>query len=129
MQLLPGWKEKIESVKLPVTPPTPQCRIPLNAACYKTVNYVTTAEAAENMLALARQIRLSRVGIDTEFQYAREPVTIRGRRVYCCRDIRPLLLSLALVEPHGDSGSRILRDGCSGLGLIQRQLFASFDLR
>src|SRR5262249_33693265 len=75
--------------------------VPLAANYFaEKVTLVTTEAEAWVMADLARQEPLCLIGLDTEYRYDRPGVPVNARKTaYDPRRIRPLLLSLALIEP------------------------------
>jgi DNA polymerase I len=98
MQLISGWEEPVRRAEL--HPPTPHIPIPKRTQSYSSgVTLVDTATAAADMLQLARERDIGYVGIDSEFNYAERGVIIDSKHtVYDPRSIKPLILSLVLVE-------------------------------
>ena len=101
MTLLPGWQERLAEAKSigekkPYVAPLPK------APSYyaQDVTFIASVEQAENLFDFAQQRPLSHIGFDTEFQYSTPGVLIRkGQVAYDPTSIRPLVLSVALVEP------------------------------
>ena len=105
METLPGWSDRLALAASRPTPPAPvRPALPRAAAFYAgRTTLVAGAAAAAALAALAAQRPLSHVGIDTEFRHARPGVPVgRGRTAADPRSVVPLILSLALIEPHAD---------------------------
>jgi DNA polymerase-1 len=74
------------------------------------VNFVSTAAEAEAMAELAQQRPLGGIGYDAEFQFTRPALLIdKGTAVQDIRSIRPLILSLAMVERDRQGRVRLYR--------------------
>jgi DNA polymerase-1 len=92
-------------------PPSLRYPVPLAANYFaEKVTLVTTEAEAWAMADLARQEPLCLIGLDTEYRYDRPGVPVNAHNTaYDPRSIRPLLLSLALIEPaagvRGELGS------------------------
>jgi DNA polymerase I len=110
MKLLQGWRERIDTIE--IKPPTPKTihRVPRSAFHYAgQITFVDSPPAAADMLQLAQERPLSHIGIDSEFRYSRPGVPIDKDHVaHDPRNVLPLLVSLAMVEP-ADDGDRIYR--------------------
>jgi DNA polymerase-1 len=107
-QRAPGFVEPVrKALERPAVPPSASLAIPRCPLYYRQeTNLVEDGESANRMLDFARQRPLSHIGIDTEFTYDRPGVMIdRRNTAYDPRSVRPLLLSLALVEPKVNGGS------------------------
>jgi DNA polymerase-1 len=112
LKLLPGWEERLQQVSTPAAAtPHRSMILPRTPDIYASkTTFVDSAQAAEMLLDFAQQRQLAFVGIDTEFRYTRPPVEIdRSHEANDVRSVRPLLLSLALVEPNPDGDSRLYR--------------------
>lgn len=105
MRFLAGWDERItrgcdRAATAAVTLAVPRCLPP--AADRATL--VATADGARSVLSLVRQRPVAFVGVDAAYRYDRPGVPLRDEAQACDpRSIRPLLLSLAVVEA-GDAG-------------------------
>jgi DNA polymerase-1 len=109
VKLLPGWPERLAEAPTAdgaAPPPTP---IPLSPAFYAgRVTAVADAAGATAMRQLALERPVAWAGFDTEYRYDRPGVPVgRGRQKYDPRDVRPLLLSLALAERDGAGAFRL----------------------
>src|SRR5881296_2714138 len=109
MSLLPGWEERILRAQRPVLP-TATVRLPKSPVYYADkISFVDTVEKAEDLVQLAHERSLSHIGFDTEFRYERPGVPVGKKTAYDPRSVRPLLLSLALVEPTANGQCRTYR--------------------
>ena len=111
MHPLPGWSDRLNGLSRPQDQERGSVLLPRKPAYYlERVNQVTTASEAEAMAELAEQCPVGWVGFDTEFGYERPPLLIdKKTRVHDPRSIRPLLLSLAMIEPDPTGGIRVYR--------------------
>ncbi len=99
MMLMPGWAERLEQVE--IEPPRDRGRdLPRNPDCFRVkTTFVDTIYGADDLLVLAGQLPLSHIGIDTEFRYDRPGFRLDAKTtIHDVRSVRPLLLSLTLVE-------------------------------
>jgi DNA polymerase-1 len=100
MSVFAHYAERI--ARLADAPPPFRYRVPVprcEATHAASLTVVDSADGARALADLARQLELSHVGFDTEFQYDRPGVPLRNKRMaYDPRSVRPLLLSLALAE-------------------------------
>src|SRR4029450_12331765 len=110
MNLLPAWKERLERCPEATASMTRGPSLPKSPHFYRErIGFVDSLQKAEDLLQLAQERPLSHVGFDTEFRYDRPGVPVRKKLVCDPRRCRPLLLSLALVEPIDREASRIYR--------------------
>lgn len=100
MQLMAHWEQRLTQVPN-AAPDTRLSRLPQSPHYYReALRYLTQPEEVQALLGFVQQRPLSHVGIDSEFGFDRPPVLLaRQREKLDIRSIRPLLLSLALVEP------------------------------
>jgi len=91
--------------------PTPPVVIPRTAVHYTgAITVVRTAADAAEMLDFVSQRDITSVGIDTEFRYSTPAVVMPdGKTTYRVRDVVPLLVSLAFVEPATNGGVVLYR--------------------
>ena len=100
MELLPGWKARLQTRSTVSPEPRHNYSLPKSPDYYAgRLTYVDTRESAQALVELAQQRPLSHIGIDTEYQYDRPGIPVKSKKVVNDpRSIRPLLLSLALAE-------------------------------
>ena len=101
MKLLPSWTERIRDAEFKQSAHLISYCIRKSTYYYSArKNFVETSEQAQSMLDFALQRPLSHIGFDAEFRYDRPGIRIdKNNTVHDPRSIRPLLLSLAMVEP------------------------------
>ena len=111
MRLLPSMEERLKRTPSTTEVVKTHCPLPKAREYYaRQLTYVTDAKAAADMVDLARQLPLSHVGFDTEFEYSRPGVPMGRDKVWHDpRSIVPLLMSMALVEPRQATDGTIYR--------------------
>jgi DNA polymerase I len=109
MELLSAWQDRIANA--PAKKPCEQTYFGLKKSTqYYSggIKYTSSSEDVRDMAEFALQRPLSHIGFDTEYKYDRTGVIIDKRNsAYDPRSIHPLLLSLAMVEPHLDGTGTI----------------------
>jgi DNA polymerase-1 len=111
MNLLPGWNDRLKEFRDTELPALIRTTLPRSPHYFShQVNFVVREREAEAMADLAEQRPLAWIGLDSECQYSRPPLAVvRNRLVFDIRSIRPLLLSLAMVDSTGGDDPLIHR--------------------
>jgi DNA polymerase-1 len=109
--LAPAWQSRVRERQIAAPPAEQDLILPRSPEFYAgSVTLVDNPETLQALLDLARQRRLGHIGIDTEFSYSRPGVAIDDKHTrYDIRSVRPMLLSLALVELASDDGGMIYK--------------------
>ena len=126
MKLLSSWHNRIQDVQLEPVGNRIKYSLKKSPRYYAIkTNFIDTLDGAETMLDFAMQRPLSHIGFDTEFKYDRPGVVInKNNTANDPRSIRPLLLSLAMVEPFGGDSGRMYN---FVIDLRQPELLPSLD--
>ncbi len=100
MKLLPWIEERLQKVRLATEVRRLEYGLRKDPGYYtETPNFIDSLNGAHAMLEFALQRPLSHIGFDTEFRYDSPGVIKKKKIKYDPQTIRPLLLSLAMVEP------------------------------
>jgi DNA polymerase-1 len=106
MEVLSVWQEALANYQPPRVEKQQEVFLPKNPAYYRQgITYVNDVAGAKSLIDLARQLKLSHIGIDTEYRFDRPEIVLSAKTtVSDIRSVVPLLLSVTLAEKAGRRG-------------------------